>query len=444
MNKLGPSEPFLDKEFTTADSPKSYVRLWLLVGSLCVNAAALTFFYVEWNDGVLWFEVETRPRPEVTVETIRPSGDTLQIELSRLSDLSDQELLSSLQDQKVVANGYQVRELALSVLEMRGYLIQDPLRSTGLWPVSKSFFSWKDSSSNQHNLVLYSSLKDVHFEALEKFCATTETPFTAEGLVARLSGDASNVKLKEALFRTDDWAVLRRLFSDKSEDDLVSLCSCLGPTHFSRLTEYGRVGGSPDGLPDMMMKFFHDSPSRALAELIATSYSNHVVVLATDEDTMLLLKQLPRSSASGVRLAMRLLRAQRKMPVWSTSQSYLAYEKGLEPIAKMNRDQALAFMQKLAQPVNQPDQPVKENSKPTSGDPKKSSEKVASKPTVAAIVSNRLASRQLRPYGRYVVKKGDTLWSIAKRFNVDVEKLKYLNGLKGTSLAVGKELRIPH
>ncbi len=444
MNKNCLSEPFLDKEFTTSGSSRPHWHLWLLVGSLCINAAAMTYFFAEWNDGVLWFEVETRPRPEISAETIRPSSDTLQIELSRLSNLSDQDLLASLKDQKVVANGYQVRELVLSILEVRGYQIQGPLRSTGFWPISKSLFSWKDSSGNQHNLLLYSSLKDAHFDAMERFCTITEVPFTSEGIVARLNEDPTNAKFKEALLRTEDWSVLHKLFLDRSEDELFLLCSTLGATIFSRLTEYGRAGGNSEGLASTMLKLFHENPSRALADLIATNYANHVVVQATDEDLLLLLKQLPHSSPSGVRLAMRLLRAQRKTPIWDASQAYLALEKELQPVANMKRDQALAFLQKLAQPSNQQEQVVKSTPKPIPAEPKKVEKKAAERPSASTIVSNRLASRQLRPYRKYVVKKGDTLWAVAKRFNVDVEKLKYLNGLRGTELSVGKELRIPH
>ncbi|HKJ71695.1 MAG TPA: N-acetylmuramoyl-L-alanine amidase [Gammaproteobacteria bacterium] len=43
----------------------------------------------------------------------------------------------------------------------------------------------------------------------------------------------------------------------------------------------------------------------------------------------------------------------------------------------------------------------------------------------------------------YTVKKGDTLWSIAQDHRVSVARLKRVNDIDGTSLAVGRELRIP-
>jgi len=40
----------------------------------------------------------------------------------------------------------------------------------------------------------------------------------------------------------------------------------------------------------------------------------------------------------------------------------------------------------------------------------------------------------------YTVKKGDTLYSIAKRFNTTVEVLKEINGLKSNALSIGQKL----
>lgn len=44
----------------------------------------------------------------------------------------------------------------------------------------------------------------------------------------------------------------------------------------------------------------------------------------------------------------------------------------------------------------------------------------------------------------YVVKNGDTLYSIAKRYNVDVDLLKNYNNLDDNMIAVGQKLTIPN
>ena len=43
----------------------------------------------------------------------------------------------------------------------------------------------------------------------------------------------------------------------------------------------------------------------------------------------------------------------------------------------------------------------------------------------------------------YIVKKGDTLYKIALRYNTTVNKIMDLNGLKSTNLSIGQTLRIP-
>lgn len=43
----------------------------------------------------------------------------------------------------------------------------------------------------------------------------------------------------------------------------------------------------------------------------------------------------------------------------------------------------------------------------------------------------------------YRVRSGDTLWSIAQRFNVSIEAIRSLNGLRGSAIRAGDVLRIP-
>lgn len=46
--------------------------------------------------------------------------------------------------------------------------------------------------------------------------------------------------------------------------------------------------------------------------------------------------------------------------------------------------------------------------------------------------------------GYYIVKKGDTLWNIAKKFGISVNELKAANNLSSNSLAIGQSLFIPN
>ena len=46
-------------------------------------------------------------------------------------------------------------------------------------------------------------------------------------------------------------------------------------------------------------------------------------------------------------------------------------------------------------------------------------------------------------YDIYVVKKGDSLYSIAKKFNINVSDIKNLNMISNDNLSIGEELKIP-
>ncbi len=52
-------------------------------------------------------------------------------------------------------------------------------------------------------------------------------------------------------------------------------------------------------------------------------------------------------------------------------------------------------------------------------------------------------ARQTARIEEYTVRKGDTLWSIAQQHRISVARLKKANDLTGTTLLVGKELKIP-
>ena len=43
----------------------------------------------------------------------------------------------------------------------------------------------------------------------------------------------------------------------------------------------------------------------------------------------------------------------------------------------------------------------------------------------------------------YIVAKGDTLWSIANKFNIPVETLKSMNNLTSNTIFIGQQLKVP-
>ena len=49
---------------------------------------------------------------------------------------------------------------------------------------------------------------------------------------------------------------------------------------------------------------------------------------------------------------------------------------------------------------------------------------------------------EIGDFSMYYVEKGDTMYSISKKFNISMDKLKELNNLQSTTLSVGQKLRL--
>ncbi len=446
---------------------------WILVLSVSLNVAVVAFMVLQLQDGVLWFEVETE---EPAAAPRLSQSESLKEEIGRLYLKSDDELLRSLDEEGVVANGYRVQELALALLRFRGYQIEDPLRPLGAWPQPMSTFSWIDADGKIIALPLFSTVGSREIQAVKAFLHESAVPFTSEGIVRRMKEGQNSFAMKATLLRADEWAIFARIFGSIPEAEQLSLCQDLGGEAFSSIVSWGRTHTDVAEAGPFLLTVFSKFPSNILAEYLSSKCADTVVLQAPDDLVILLYSSLPPQSEAGVRLAMRILHGQRKLPVWQASQAYLARAASLPTLSSMNRDQVLEWLQQMAhptktaspvqppstpsllpkpvapaQPPRQPDGVVKKTEIGPKPEASASSVRPLPQKTVApkssassAGISSRVATRQLRPYRTYVVKKGDTLWSVARRFNVDIEKLKYLNGLKGATLVPGKVLRIPH
>ena len=70
----------------------------------------------------------------------------------------------------------------------------------------------------------------------------------------------------------------------------------------------------------------------------------------------------------------------------------------------------------------------------------------ARSPTIRKVVVPTRTANDLRPkpvVRTHTIRRGDTLYSLARRYNTSVDALRKLNNLKSTSLSTGQRLRVP-
>lgn len=60
----------------------------------------------------------------------------------------------------------------------------------------------------------------------------------------------------------------------------------------------------------------------------------------------------------------------------------------------------------------------------------------------AVVIGKKPKKRKQKVQSTHVVIKGDTLYSLSKRYNISVEKLKRINNLSGTDIKIGQVLNI--
>lgn len=404
--------------------PRTSCVAWFLIVSVCFNIGFLTYLVFLWHDDLLYVHVE---EGAVSRKKLSFSDDDLQWHIASLDALSDEALLAKLNDSSAASHGYSVQELVLALLRQRDFLVEDPLRCLGKWPQSLSFFSW-EKADGERKLDLFTSVSKDEIHVVDDFISKTCVPYTPSGIIDRITSENRELYL-QALVRTDEWACFLQLFHTLSQEQCLEIAQELGGAGFSYALKEGGID-----LSERLLSLFEKIPSKRIAEILSSEYSDYIVARGSDETVLRILSSLPSQSEGGLRLCIRLLQAQRKPIVWKGSQLFLAKALQQPEMGTVPREQIFDLLKKRAG--------IK---KAVIHEPKKESVPVKSPtPSPAAEVSSRAATRQLTPFKRYIVKRGDSLWSVAKKFNVHVEKLKYLNGLKGTKLSPGMQLKIPH
>ena len=65
------------------------------------------------------------------------------------------------------------------------------------------------------------------------------------------------------------------------------------------------------------------------------------------------------------------------------------------------------------------------------------------RPTPPPVAYNPPPKPKPKPIVRHLVKKGDTLYSLGRRYGTSVSSIQHANGISGTNIRLGQTLKIP-
>ncbi len=444
-----------------------------LSGALNIVLLAL-FFY--------WLVREVPPRPYCELKPAEQQEEQIPLAINHgnaeiirsFRELLLDQLVAKLNDTQLVENGYTQRDLALAALFAfhhfdisRALLGQAQPSQMRMMPYAKN----RDGALME--VVVYPGMSDPQFQAIIHYAHTERWPLTSQGLfqLLRKQKGQYDTTLADAFFLTPEFLAVEMLFnrSEKNVEkkDLLSVLSQGDWKLLSSFVEQQRL--VQDLSPARRQRFLNDyidRESRAAAYLMLKTDGAFALRKLDDEHVIAVLKLLVVKTPETEQFAIALLDSPRSDAVLTAAGQKL-FDFAGEPIPEKDVYQAARArfsQQKHAEMVAAPQAPA---ALPPAVAPTKVSKSVPlkqSKPPLAPLMKKEkkavaqtqtslIPTKKTPPATKkavlprrskmYVVADGDSLWKIAKRFNVEVEVLRKVNRLKSDSLKPGTPLLIP-
>lgn len=328
--------------------------------------------------------------------------------LTHLSRLSFPQLVNSLSRTQLVENGYTERDLALAwLVTFHHFDIQRALPKNAQ-PRQQRLLAWKpDAHQPPLTLVFYPHLTQQHFNAIIQFAKTERWPLTAEGLFLLLKKQKKEQweeNLVETFMLAPEFWTVELLFNRSGQQldrqELLALLLEGEWTHLKQFVDQQRqLHDQSEARRQKFLLDYIQAGSPSAAKILLKTDGEFAVKKLDDNQVLAILKLLSAGQVEGEYFAKEMLTSPRSISVRRQAESWLS--------AKAS--------------VSQVERPV-----------------LAGTPTTSPLVT----AQPVVPRA-YVVQEGDSLWKIARRFNVEVEALKRRNELKSDKIKPGSTLTIP-
>ncbi len=374
----------------------------LLLVSISFNVALLTsLIYLSIDKGSSIEKIGSQPTKKISFTNSEV--------LSRYLNMSFNELVVELKDESLLQDGYTKRDLALAcIVNYYFFDIDQSLSGTSLQKRRLTFVH-KDGREI-FDLDLFPGLSDIDYKRILSFISLHQYPFTSEGLFNELkNGKNKEDALIESFLTTSEFYFIFTMFNRWGEKfSKEKILDMLLDGSWSLIKQF---------ISNKNVKFEIDSIRELLTEYIKIGSKNGAyiwILLESDyvlhktEDVILndLICAISENSELITLFLKKVLISIRSDQIRKSAAIKLYSLEGGESTLPNPYDHAIVIKHFLPSILKQND--------------------IASDCNVI----------------NYIVQNGDSLWKIAKKYEVSIESIRKLNSLKDDKLKVGQRLVI--
>ncbi len=328
----------------------------------------------------------------------------------QLVNRSFHELVAYLTNREPVGEGYFKRDMAVSALvAFHHFNLEKAIGGAFLQKRKVSF-------NGGPKIEIFPGLTEDQFDAIIRFAYEERWPLTAEGLFKLLkrSKGSQEASLVQAFLLTSEFHALQVLFQRVDGfQDTSSLIQLVCEGSWDLLHQFTEEQSelldlSVEKRRSLLLSYLHQKSQMAAHLLLQLDFA---FALKRLDDSILLelLSLCKEKTKEAEKLCLELLKAPRTDAVWTkAAQCLYAYVKEDLP-SPWNLQVALERFKVIPS--------------------------VTLTSTVEPIVSIEMKT--------HVVKEGDSLWKIARQYNVKVDQIVKLNGLEKDHLRPGMTIQIP-
>jgi hypothetical protein len=383
-----------------------------LILSIALNIGLLAnFFYQNIKDK------NSTSDPLVAKDEAEKINELSNIEfINYCSAQSFRELVLMLSNKEILEVGYCKRDLALSSLvtfhdfNIKKALLEQPLQKR---------LMYFEKNQEKIEIVLFPELTDYQFESVIQYATTERWPITSKGLFNCLKNGSvpRDLSLEEAFFLTPEFLKIRTLFNRDDtfvrHDTLLHMI-CEGSWQdLENILNNLNFDFSKKIRQDFLLNYLNLESKMAAHLLLQLDYET-VLNKFTNDTILKILEKIEIDTEFIENFCIELLKSPRSDEIWEKSAVKLYSslgEKLPEPFDHRRTlarfDQSFEIKEKLTQ--------------------------------IEPIIKHEQLETDL-----YIVKDGDNLWKIARKFKVELKELIKANNLTFDKIIYpGKEIVIP-